>query len=75
MDVGDGGPEFAEVFVIIWIGSIIITLNSKLLGGTMYVVFLTINNILLLFGFHSPHLFFTDHFSRVFVCLVIVYYP
>jgi len=32
---GDGGPEFAEVFVIIWIGSIIITLNSKLLGGTM----------------------------------------
>ncbi|XP_050440285.1 protein YIPF6 [Adelges cooleyi] len=35
MDVGDGGPEFAEVFVIIWIGSIIITLNSKLLGGTI----------------------------------------
>ncbi|KAM3594999.1 uncharacterized protein V6R79_016866 [Siganus canaliculatus] len=29
------GPEFAEVFVIIWFGSIIITLNSKLLGGTI----------------------------------------
>ncbi|XP_028996046.1 protein YIPF6 [Betta splendens] len=29
------GPQFAEVFVIIWFGSIIITLNSKLLGGTI----------------------------------------
>ncbi|CAL8287338.1 unnamed protein product [Boreogadus saida] len=31
----DGGPQFAEVFVIIWFGSLIITLNSKLLGGTI----------------------------------------
>ncbi|XP_072532735.1 protein YIPF6 [Salminus brasiliensis] len=31
----DGGPQFAEVFVIVWFGSIIITLNSKLLGGTI----------------------------------------
>jgi len=31
----DGRPQFAEVFVIIWFGSVIITLNSKLLGGTM----------------------------------------
>ncbi|CAG0904302.1 unnamed protein product [Darwinula stevensoni] len=30
-----GGPEFAEVFVIVWIGSIIVTVNSKLLGGTL----------------------------------------
>ncbi|XP_061600251.1 protein YIPF6 [Cololabis saira] len=30
-----GGPQFAEVFVIVWFGSIIITLNSKLLGGTL----------------------------------------
>ncbi|XP_061633384.1 protein YIPF6 [Phyllopteryx taeniolatus] len=30
-----GGPQFAEVFVIVWFGSIIITLNSKLLGGTI----------------------------------------
>ncbi|XP_011498827.1 PREDICTED: protein YIPF6 [Ceratosolen solmsi marchali] len=29
----DGGPEFAEVFVIVWIGSMVVTLNSKLLGG------------------------------------------
>ncbi|MGH0187924.1 UNVERIFIED_CONTAM: hypothetical protein FKN15_027246 [Acipenser sinensis] len=34
----DGGPQFAEVFVIIWFGSVIITLNSKLLGGTMLVL-------------------------------------
>lgn len=31
----DGGPEFAEVFVIVWIGALIVTLNSKLLGGNM----------------------------------------
>lgn len=33
----DGGPEFAEVFVIVWIGAMIVTLNSKLLGGNMFV--------------------------------------
>lgn len=31
----DGGPEFTHVFVIVWIGSVIVTLNSKLLGGNM----------------------------------------
>lgn len=31
----DGGPQFAEVFVVVWVGSFIITMNSKLLGGTM----------------------------------------
>ncbi|XP_030763620.1 protein YIPF6 [Sitophilus oryzae] len=31
----EGGPEFAEVFVIVWIGSMIVTLNSKLLGGNI----------------------------------------
>ncbi|GLV40025.1 uncharacterized protein CBL_10921 [Carabus blaptoides fortunei] len=34
-DSNDGGPEFAEVFVIVWIGSLIVTLNSKLLGGNI----------------------------------------
>ncbi|XP_015752960.1 PREDICTED: protein YIPF6-like [Acropora digitifera] len=31
----DGGPQFAEVFVVVWVGSLIITVNSKLLGGTI----------------------------------------
>lgn len=31
----DGGPEFAEVFVLVWIGAMVVTLNSKLLGGNM----------------------------------------
>ncbi|CAH0391169.1 unnamed protein product [Bemisia tabaci] len=31
----DGGPEFAEVFVIVWIGAAIVTINSKLLGGNI----------------------------------------
>lgn len=31
----DGGPEFAQVFVIVWIGAMIVTLNSKLLGGNI----------------------------------------
>ena len=30
---GDGGPEFAEVFVIVWVGALVVTLNTKLLGG------------------------------------------
>lgn len=28
-----GGPEFAEVFLIVWFGAAIVTINSKLLGG------------------------------------------
>jgi len=32
---GDGGPEFAEVFVIVWVGAMIVTLNTKLLGGNI----------------------------------------
>lgn len=31
----DGGPEFAEVFVIVWLGAIVVTINCKLLGGNM----------------------------------------
>jgi len=33
----DGGPEFAEVFVVYWLGATVVTLNIKLLGGSMYV--------------------------------------
>lgn len=33
--INDGGPEFAQVFVLVWIGSLVVTLNSKLLGGHM----------------------------------------
>ncbi|KYB27993.1 protein YIPF6 [Tribolium castaneum] len=34
-DSNDGGPEFAAVFVIVWVGSMVVTLNSKLLGGNI----------------------------------------
>lgn len=34
-NMNDGGPQFAEVFVIVWIGAMIVTLNSKLLGGNI----------------------------------------
>ncbi|XKL64002.1 hypothetical protein PGB90_006366 [Kerria lacca] len=34
-DYHDGGPEFAEVFVMVWVGALIVTLNSKLLGGNI----------------------------------------
>lgn len=30
-----GGPQFAEVFVVVWFGAVTITLNSKLLGGNI----------------------------------------
>ncbi|KAG8447622.1 hypothetical protein GDO86_014941 [Hymenochirus boettgeri] len=33
--IDHGGPQFAEVFVIVWFGAVVITLNSKLLGGTI----------------------------------------
>lgn len=32
---GDGGPEFAEVFVIVWLGALVVTLNTKFLGGNI----------------------------------------
>ncbi|XP_045324314.1 protein YIPF6-like [Leopardus geoffroyi] len=31
----DGGPQFAEVFVIVWFGAVTTTLNSKLLEGNL----------------------------------------
>ena len=34
----DGGPEFAEVFVLVWVGAMVVTLNSQLLGGTLLVI-------------------------------------
>jgi len=34
-DDNDGGPEFAEVFVIVWVGALVVTLNTKLLGGNI----------------------------------------
>lgn len=35
----DGRPQFAEVFVIVWFGTVTITLNSKLLGGNISFFF------------------------------------
>jgi len=32
---GEGGPHFTQFFVLFWVGSAVITLNSKLLGGTI----------------------------------------
>lgn len=29
---------FTSVFVIVWVGSAVVTLNSQLLGGTLYVL-------------------------------------
>ncbi|XP_066940533.1 protein YIPF6 [Macrobrachium rosenbergii] len=34
-DKHDGGPEFAQVFVIVWLGAAVVTMNTKLLGGTI----------------------------------------
>eukprot|EP00116_Pleurobrachia_bachei_P002647 sb/3462909/ len=31
----DGGPQFAQVFVIIWVGAAVVTINSKLLDGKL----------------------------------------
>ncbi|KAA0202028.1 hypothetical protein HAZT_HAZT009600 [Hyalella azteca] len=34
-EIHDGGPQFAEVFIIVWAGAAVVTLNSKLLGGNI----------------------------------------
>lgn len=34
-ELHDGGPQFAEVFILVWAGAAVVTLNTKLLGGTM----------------------------------------
>lgn len=36
-DNDPGGPQFTEVFVIYWFGAGVVTLNIKLLGGSMLV--------------------------------------
>ena len=41
MQSNDGGPQFAEVFVIYWLGAAVVTLNIKLLGGSMLVLHYT----------------------------------
>ena len=45
-DLGDGGPQFAEVFVIVWVGAMIVTLNTKLLGRKQSHVGKIVRNIL-----------------------------
>lgn len=32
---GEGGPHFTEFFVLFWVGSAVITVNAKLLGGSI----------------------------------------
>ena len=32
---GKGGPHFTQFFVLFWVGSAVITINSKLLGGNI----------------------------------------
>ena len=39
-NASESGPEFAEVFLIVCLGAIVVTLNSSLLGGKMYGVIL-----------------------------------
>ncbi|XP_061420077.1 protein YIPF6 isoform X1 [Lethenteron reissneri] len=34
-DRASQGPQFAEVFVLVWVGAIVVTLNSQLLGGNI----------------------------------------
>jgi len=35
LDDENGGLQFAEVFFIVWIGAVVVTMNSKLLGGNI----------------------------------------
>ena len=33
----DSGPEFAQIFLALTLGAVVVTLNSKLLGGNVWV--------------------------------------
>jgi hypothetical protein len=39
-DTADSGAIFGGVFVIVWLGSAVVTVNGQLLGGSMYVLFM-----------------------------------
>ena len=64
-DTGDGGPQFAEVFVIVWVGAMIVTLNTKLLGENTYRGDDSSGTFSHLQG--APY-----HFSNLYVCSVTV---
>ena len=34
-EINASRPEFAQIFLILTLGAVVVTLNSKLLGGTM----------------------------------------
>ncbi|GBM36580.1 Protein YIPF6 [Araneus ventricosus] len=34
-NLNDGGLQFAEIFFIVWFGAVVVTVNSKLLGGNI----------------------------------------
>lgn len=34
-NINDGGLQFAEIFFIVWFGAVVVTINSKLLGGNI----------------------------------------
>ena len=48
-NTGDGGPQFAEVFVIVWVGAMIVTLNTKLLGETRETAYSDVLRIIYIF--------------------------
>jgi hypothetical protein len=31
----DGGPEFAEVYSLVWIGAMVVAVNAHMLGGKL----------------------------------------
>ena len=37
---GQSALVFAAVFVVVWIGSAVVTLNGQVLGGQLFVLFL-----------------------------------
>lgn len=43
-EAGQAAAIFTAVFVIIWVGSAIVTVNTLLLGGKVFVLFFNIDN-------------------------------
>jgi len=68
----NSGMVFTTVFVIIWIGSVIITINTRLIGGKLYKFFLLIKKILLIFSYSYLNL---KVFNAMYLSFGLLYFP
>ena len=72
----DASIVFSVIFVIVWVGAAVITVNGQLLGGKLYVFFASLHSIRsfwrIFLNILTRSLQITDPFSRAFAFWGIV---